>query len=166
MASHSAYISVGSNIGDKLVNCQNGIAALTLHHGTSIEEQSAFYKTEPVDFKDQDWFINAVVRISTDIEPVPLLKSLNSIQREAGRETDVIRFGPRILDLDIIFYDELVMNSPELVIPHPRMHERRFVLKPLCDINPGMIHPVFGKSVETMLNALDGKSQQVFKYKS
>lgn len=161
---HTTYISVGSNIGDKLSNCQQGIDALTRLRGTVLMQQSEFFKTEPVDFTDQDWFINTVIQINTDLDPFRLLDEFHAIQCGAGREKDPVRYGPRVLDLDIIFYDDVVMNTAELVIPHPRMHERRFVLRPLCDISPDIIHPVFLKDVKTLLDMLDDQSQQVVRY--
>ncbi len=161
MKNHTAYISAGSNIGNKLENCEMGIVALTRSGVSFIRDQSLFYKTEPVDYKDQDWFVNVVVKIETALDPFGLLNELKTIQREAGRLNDDIRFGPRILDLDIIMYDDTVINSSELVIPHPRMHKRRFVLKPICDIAPNVVHPVLKKNMQYLLNNLDDGEQGV-----
>ena len=116
-------------------------------------------------YTDQDWFINLVVKIETLLDPYRLLGRLQSIQRKAGRLQDSIRFGPRVLDLDIIFYDEMVINSTQLVIPHPRMHKRRFVLQPLCDINPAIMHPVLKTDVRTLLNRLDDNEQRIIEYR-
>ena len=160
---HLAYISVGSNLGDKLENCRRGVQAL-VDHNTIIKVQSPIYQTEPVDYTDQDWFINYVVQLETELDPYQLLDRIQTIQREAGRIHDKIRFGPRILDLDIIFYDEAVINSSRLIIPHPRMHERRFVLKPLCDIDPTLIHPVLKLDVQSMLSTLDEDQQRIHPY--
>jgi len=162
---HTAYISAGSNIGNKLVNCQNGIAALPASGITTIKGQSAFYMTEPVDYKDQDWFVNAMVKIETTLDPYQLLAKLRSIELDAGRSYDTVKFGPRILDLDIIFYDDRVSNSSELVVPHPRMHKRRFVLKPICDIDPSFVHPVLNKDMQYLLDSLGDKGQKVLRYK-
>ncbi len=165
MEKHAAYISAGSNIGDKLLNCRNGLTALTESGATSIKAWSLFYKTSPVDFREQDWFVNAVVKIETEFDPFELLKDMNSIQIRAGRVCDPVRFGPRILDLDIILYDDVVVDLPGLTIPHPRMHERRFVLKPLCDIDPDVIHPVFKKTLKHLLDSLDDAEQKVIEYR-
>ena len=136
------YISVGSNLGDKEANCRNGIDALVRTGGCRLSAQSPLYRTEPVDYLDQDWFVNAAVQIATPLEPLDLLAVLQAVQQQAGRTKSGIRFGPRVLDLDIIFYDRLVMKTPLLEIPHPRMHKRRFVLQPICDIDPDIVHPL------------------------
>ncbi|MBF0398881.1 MAG: 2-amino-4-hydroxy-6-hydroxymethyldihydropteridine diphosphokinase, partial [Desulfobacterales bacterium] len=147
---HSVYISVGSNIGDNFKNCQDGIHKITLF--SKLKALSNFYKTEPVDFLDQDWFINGVIQIETELSPLSLLDKLKSVEKDLGRLNNEIRFGPRVLDFDIILYDDLILSGEELVIPHPRMHKRCFVLKPICDINPSMIHPVFKKSMQELLD--------------
>jgi 2-amino-4-hydroxy-6-hydroxymethyldihydropteridine diphosphokinase len=106
-----------------------------------------------------------VAKIETDLDPLSLLNVLKSIERAAGRVKDTIRFGPRILDLDIILYDNLVMDTPPLSVPHPRMHKRRFVLKPLCDIDPNIIHPVLHRTMESLLEDLDEKGQRIIEYR-
>ena len=105
--------------------------------------------------------MNAVVRIDTRLTPRELLEALQDIQNRAGRERDPVRFGPRIIDLDVIFYDDEMIDTPELVVPHPRMHKRRFVLQPICDIDPAIVHPVFRKDVQSLLNQLTDKAQSV-----
>jgi len=152
-------------MGDKLLNCKNGLTALGESGATAIKAWSNFYRTSPVDFKDQDWFVNAVVKIETGLDPVELLKEMNSIQTRAGRSGDQVRFGPRILDLDIILYDNAVINLPGLTIPHPRMYNRRFVLKPLCDIDPEIIHPVLNRDVRNLLDSLNDDEQRVVEYR-
>jgi len=158
---NSVYISVGSNLGDKLANCQYGIDALTRLRHTDLMAQSPFYRTEPVDYLDQDWFVNAVIAIDTRLDPLPLLAELKAIQVAAGRTQHHIRFGPRILDLDILLYGEVILAKPELEIPHPRLHKRRFVLQPICDIDPKIVHPVMNVSMRTLLNRLDENDQKV-----
>lgn len=162
---HIAYISAGSNIGNRLENCQNSIAALTESGISTLKDKSPFYITEPVDYKDQDWFINIVLKIETILDPFQLLSRLKSIQQDAGRINDLIRFGPRILDLDIIMYDDIIINSSELIIPHPKMHKRRFVLKPFCDIDPTIVHPVLKMDMQSLLDNLDDKGQRLIQYK-
>ena len=161
---HTAFISVGSNLGDKLDNCQRGVASLT-PNGCRLVAQSDIYRTEPVDYLDQDWFVNYVVQIETQLEPLELLRVIHTIQKEAGRVRDKIRFGPRILDLDIILYDALTIDTSDLVIPHPRMHKRRFVLQPLCDIDPTLIHPVLNVGMLSLLQALDDDEQRIHPYR-
>jgi len=158
---HIAYISAGSNIGDTLSNCQNGIAALTESGNSVLLKQSRFYKTEPVDYKNQDWFVNAAAKIETMLEPFQLLEELRAVEQEAGR-VRTVKFGPRILDLDILLYDNMVMESPDLTIPHSRMHKRRFVLQPLCDIDPEMVHPVLRKNMKYLLKHLKDDGQRIF----
>ncbi|MBW1838283.1 MAG: 2-amino-4-hydroxy-6-hydroxymethyldihydropteridine diphosphokinase [Deltaproteobacteria bacterium] len=133
---HTVFISVGSNY---------------------------VYKTEPVDYKDQDWFINFVIQIGTSLDPFALLNRIGDIQGAAGRDRDPVRFGPRILDMDIIFFDDLLIDTGNLVIPHPRMHERRFVLQPLCDIDPNLIHPVLKKRMEDLLENLNDDNQEIIR---
>lgn len=161
---HTVYISVGSNIGDKLANCKSGIEALACSGENLLRKVSGFYRTEPVDFKDQDWFVNAAVRITTSLDPLALLKELQAIQLSAGRQKSRVRFGPRILDLDIIFFDDRIINTPDLIVPHPRMHKRRFVLQPICDIDSSIIHPVIKKNIQDLLDDLDDNGQGVLAY--
>ena len=116
-----------------------------------------------MDYFDQDWFVNAAVRIATHLAPLELLEQIGTIQKQAGREDQKIRFGPRVLDLDIIFYDSQVIRSPQLEIPHPRMHKRRFVLQPICDIDPKFIHPLQGQPVQMLLDQLDDDEQEIYR---
>ena len=161
MQAHTVLISAGSNIGDKSGNCRKGISALIRPERAVLIKESKFYKTEPVDYTNQDWFVNCAVKISTPLEPLELLTEIKRIESEAGRKKDAVRFGPRVLDLDIIFFDDRVIESDNLIIPHPRMHQRRFVLMPICDIDPNIMHPVFKKSIRTLLSELDGSGQKV-----
>ena len=158
---HAVFISVGSNLGGKLDNCLNGIAALTGSGKSVLVGASRFFRTSPVDFTEQEWFVNAVVKISTTMEPLTLLDELVAIQQQLGREADTVRFGPRVLDLDILLYDDRVMRTPRLEIPHPRMHNRAFVLQPICDIDPSITHPVLGQTVADLLSHLDDADQRV-----
>jgi len=165
MGSHVAYISTGSNIGEKCRNCRQGIDALTKGGISFLRDRSLFYATEPVDYKDQDWFINIVVKIETFFDAFELLEQLKKIESKAGRIGSEKRFGPRILDMDIIFYDDLVIKSPKLVVPHPRMHKRRFVLKPICDIDPTIVHPVLQKNMKYLLDKLGVEGQRIVQYR-
>jgi 2-amino-4-hydroxy-6-hydroxymethyldihydropteridine diphosphokinase len=162
---HTAYISAGSNMGDRLQNCRKGTESLTAPGNSRILAQSRIYTTEPVDYEDQGWFINMMVKLETAHDPFQLLDQIEDIQRAAGRLHDPIRFGPRILDLDIILYDDRIIDSERLVVPHPRMHKRRFVLKPICDIDPSIIHPVLKQEMHFLLKRLADENQKVFEYK-
>ncbi len=158
---HIVYISVGSNIGNKLENCRNGIIATADSGSSSILQVSHYYKTEPVDYTEQDWFINTVIKIETTLDPFKLLNELKEIQHRAGRVIDKVRYGPRILDLDIIFYDDEVIKTSGLIIPHPRMHKRHFVLQPMCDIDPNFIHPKLKKSMNDLLKKVMNTKQEI-----
>lgn len=147
---HTVYIALGSNMGDKLTYLEYAaekIAALPMSKVTNI---SKFYITPPYGMTEQDDFLNGCLELRTLLSPAELLEMLHIIEREAGRERTV-HWGPRTLDLDIIFYDDLVMQTEELCIPHVEMHKRAFVLKPLHDIAPYKRHPVYGKTVREML---------------
>jgi 2-amino-4-hydroxy-6-hydroxymethyldihydropteridine diphosphokinase len=160
---HSVYISIGSNIGDLLGNCCRAIEALQSEPDIRVVAHSPFYRSAPVDFLEQDWFLNAAVKIQTTAQPLQLLKRMQAVQRRLGRKAGTVRFGPRIIDLDIIFYGDLVFETTELILPHPRMHKRRFVLQPIYDIDPTIVHPLLGVSVQELLNQLVIDDQEIEK---
>jgi len=155
-----AYLSTGSNMGDKLGNCRNGLSALDQTDGIRMESVSAFYLTEPMEYVDQPWFVNAAVRIRTALDPLHLLAALKTLEQRSGRMGSGIRFGPRTLDFDIIFYNDKVLETSLLIVPHPRMHEREFVLRPICDLAPDLLHPVLKKTACQLLAALPPGGQQ------
>ncbi|MBW2645813.1 MAG: 2-amino-4-hydroxy-6-hydroxymethyldihydropteridine diphosphokinase [Deltaproteobacteria bacterium] len=158
--SHVAYIGVGSNLGDRAENCMKGIEAIDRSQGCCVEKRSPLYETEPVGYEEQGWFVNGVVKLSTDLEPVILLERLRSIERELGRKPTGIPFGPRVLDFDILLFEDIIIKTEKLTVPHPELHKRRFVLKPLADIAPDIVHPVLKERIITLLENLkdDGKS--------
>jgi 2-amino-4-hydroxy-6-hydroxymethyldihydropteridine diphosphokinase len=158
------YIGLGSNVGDRAENCRKGIAAIDQTEGCSVEAESPVYETEPVYLESQDWFLNGAVRIRTDLEPEALFKRLKEIEHAMGRRPGGPRFGPRILDLDILFYEDRILNDGTLQIPHPALQERRFVLEPLCDMAPGLVHPVLGRTMASLLSDLRGGEKEVRKY--
>jgi len=157
----TAFISIGSNIGDKYANCIKGIEYINQLYRTKVVDIAHFYKTDPVDYKEQDWFINSALKIETELDPETLMANLKKIEQRLGQYEKMMRFGPRILDLDIIFYEDMVINTEILTIPHPRMDKRCFVLKPLCDIAPETVHPVLGYSVANLLKAVEDEHEQV-----
>jgi 2-amino-4-hydroxy-6-hydroxymethyldihydropteridine diphosphokinase len=155
---HQAYIGVGSNLGEKVDNCRQAIAAIAVLKGCLLDGVSPLYETEPVGVQDQSFFVNAVALVKTDLEPVELLERLRAIETSLGRKPGGKKFGPRVLDLDILFFDNVILRSDRIEIPHPRLHERRFVLEPLCDLAAELVHPVLGKTVRFLLADLkDGK---------
>jgi 2-amino-4-hydroxy-6-hydroxymethyldihydropteridine diphosphokinase len=144
-----AYISLGSNLGDSLRTLRQAVVALG---GLgAVVAASSVYETDPVGLTEQPAFLNAVVELDTTLEPLPLLDALLAIEADSGRERG-IRFGPRTLDLDLIWYDGLQLESDRLTLPHPRAHEREFVLRPLADIAPGM--ELRGEQVAALLEHL------------
>ena len=148
-----AYLGIGSNIGDKTANCKKAIELLNKHSQAKVTKISDFYETEPVGYKEQEWFVNCAVEIETDLNPHELLLLCHTIESELGRERK-IKYGPRIIDLDILLYNNDIIDTTdttELKIPHPEMHKRRFVLKPLSDIAPDAVHPVLKKTVAKLL---------------
>ncbi|MFP4349618.1 MAG: 2-amino-4-hydroxy-6-hydroxymethyldihydropteridine diphosphokinase [Thermodesulfobacteriota bacterium] len=161
---HRAWISLGSNMGDKIGHCRIGMKGLEASGHSVITGVSRYYRTAPVDYTDQEWFVNAAVEIETRLDPFELLKEIHAIEKGAGRDRAGVRFGPRTLDMDILIFDQVNLKTSELTLPHPRMHKRRFVLQPLCDIDPTILHPVFEKTVQELLDAVDDPDQELVLY--
>jgi 2-amino-4-hydroxy-6-hydroxymethyldihydropteridine diphosphokinase len=148
---HTAYLSLGSNLGDRDANLREAIHQLEAVG--SIAAVSFLYETEPVEFTAQDWFLNCVVRLATERTPEDLLQSILNIEQSMGRRRAQSK-GPRNIDIDILLFDDSVVNTTDLTIPHPAMHERRFVLAPLAEIAPNAQHPVLHKTARELLAAL------------
>ena len=148
----NVFIGVGSNLGNRTENCLKALESVS--DFTVIKAVSSFYETEPVGNEDQPKFINAVAKVSTLLSPLYLLNSLKTIENQMGRERTQ-RWGPRIIDLDILFYEDFVLESQELTVPHKHLHERKFVLEPLCEIEPWLEHPVLKQTVSKLLKNLD-----------
>jgi 2-amino-4-hydroxy-6-hydroxymethyldihydropteridine diphosphokinase len=155
-----AYISFGSNMGDRLHNCQTGIRLLDETGDVRIEGISGYYFTEPMDFADQAWFVNGALKARTRLDPFDLLALLKRIEMKMGRKRSYIRYGPRVLDFDIIFYNNDIIHSPQLVVPHPKMHCREFVLRPICDLIPGLVHPVLNKNIRQLMQEIGENGPQ------
>jgi len=147
-----AYIGIGSNLGKTEENCKRAINLL-INKGLTILKQSSMIETEPWGEEDQPLFINMAVSVETDLPPEKLLNLLKEIETGLGR-TETFRWGPRIIDLDILFYDDVVMEKPDLSIPHPHIQDRYFVLRPLAEIAPDLVHPVIKKSIQELLDSL------------
>ena len=149
-----AYLGLGSNIGNRLRNLQSVLDHLNVVTGISLEAVSPVYETNPIGGPAQPEYLNAAIEIETDKCPEKLLKHCLDIEKKMGRYRRE-RWEPRIIDIDVLLYGKLILNSPNLVIPHPFMHERAFVLQPLADIAPDIVHPVLGLTVNEMLARIE-----------
>lgn len=147
---HTIYLALGTNLGDRLANLRAAIAALAPQ--ARVEAESRIYETEPWGFTEQPAFLNMVLRAETDLAPADLLSFLKNLEADLGR-APTFRNGPRLIDIDILFYDDLILDTPPLIIPHPRLHERDFVLVPLADIAPDFVHPLLNQSIRALLDA-------------
>jgi 2-amino-4-hydroxy-6-hydroxymethyldihydropteridine diphosphokinase len=144
------YLGLGSNLGEKVDNCRRALERISASQHTHLLEVSSLYKTEPVGFRDQDWFINCVAEVSTILVPSLLHDFLQSLEKQIGRQK-TFKMGPRVIDLDILLYGSSVIEETGLIIPHPHLHERGFVLVPLVEIAPDLLHPVIQKTVSELL---------------
>ena len=153
-AMHVAYIGFGSNIGDRLAHIQNAIHGLRETAGITLQKISSIYQTAPVGYETQAQFLNGVAAIQTDLPPLSLLHTLKDIEVLVGRQHR-IRWGPREIDLDILIYGDLCLETEKLVIPHPEMHRRHFVLAPLAEIAPALVHPVLKETIQILLGHLE-----------
>jgi 2-amino-4-hydroxy-6-hydroxymethyldihydropteridine diphosphokinase len=145
------YLSLGSNVGDRASQLLSAVGRLETTG--RVVAVSSFYETEPVEFTPQPWFLNCAVALESSQTPQQLMDSILLIEQEMGRRR-LQKKGPRTIDIDILLFDDAVVNSPELTIPHPALHQRRFVLKPLAEIAPDVLHPVLKKAVRELLEAL------------
>ncbi len=148
------YIGVGSNLGDALQNCKDAVNRISLINEIQLTGMSSFYSSEPVGMENQNWFVNAVIEIKTTLTARNLLDVLQRTENIMGRTRD-IKGGPRIIDLDLLFYGQDVIDEAYLTVPHPEIHKRRFVLEPLNEIASYFIHPAFGVSVRGLKNRLN-----------
>lgn len=155
------YIGIGSNLGDQRKNCIEAINRIEKIPECDMVGVSNLYRTEPVGIKNQAWFINGVVLISTDLSCGALLKRLLAIEEDMGRIRKSGKWEPRVIDLDILLYGEDIINEEKLSVPHPYMHKRRFVLTPMLDLAPDLEHPLEGKSISELLRAVPEDGQVV-----
>ncbi|HDL89655.1 MAG TPA: 2-amino-4-hydroxy-6-hydroxymethyldihydropteridine diphosphokinase [Thermodesulforhabdus norvegica] len=156
----NVFLSIGSNLGNALRNCESAVQRIADVEHFEVVEVSPWYRTEPVGFKKQPWFVNGVIWGVTNLEPVKLLEAIQAVENSMGRER-TIKWGPRTIDIDILFYGNKRVNMENLVIPHPELHKRRFVLVPLCDLAPHWIHPEFGVSVKELLAGVSPDGQDL-----
>jgi 2-amino-4-hydroxy-6-hydroxymethyldihydropteridine diphosphokinase len=152
----TVYLSLGSNLGERAKNLQEAIAALR-NAGVQVVRTSSLYETEPVDYLDQPWFLNCAVEAETELAAPELLRALRGIETQMGSKK-LIAKGPRLIDIDILLYGNEVIDTPELQVPHPRMHLRRFVLQPLAEIAPNVQHPIPHLSISELLARTPDKS--------
>ncbi|MBL7211757.1 MAG: 2-amino-4-hydroxy-6-hydroxymethyldihydropteridine diphosphokinase [Desulfobacteraceae bacterium] len=158
----TAFIGIGSNLGDKLKNC---LKSIELIHGLSkchLVAKSDFYRTEPVGVEGQDWYANGAISLKTDLSAQELLTCLLEIEEGMGRVRRS-KWGPRTIDLDILLFGRDIVNEEDLAIPHPLMHQRRFVLVPMVQLAPDLVHPVLGKTMSQLLETFSAKGQSVIK---
>jgi 2-amino-4-hydroxy-6-hydroxymethyldihydropteridine diphosphokinase len=152
----TVYLSLGSNLGERAKNLRDAIAALG-SMGVRVVHVSSMYETEPVDYLDQPWFLNCAVEAETELPALELLRALRGIEAQMGSKK-LIAKGPRLIDIDILLYGNEVIDAPELQVPHPRMHLRRFVLEPLAEVAPSVQHPVSHLSISELLARTPDKS--------
>jgi 2-amino-4-hydroxy-6-hydroxymethyldihydropteridine diphosphokinase len=155
--SQTVYLSIGSNLQDRARNLNDALAALP-NAGVRVLKISSLYETEPVDYLDQPWFLNCVVQGETQLDPLSLLRALRGIESNMG-STKLVPKGPRLIDLDILLYDDETLNTPELQVPHPRMLLRRFVLVPLAEIAPNLRHRSWNATVQELLQRTPDRSK-------
>ena len=151
---HTVYLSLGTNMGDKKKNLLEAIGKIGKLENTKVTSQSTILETEPFGYTEQDMFLNACIEIKTLFTPQELLEKLLSIELEMGR-VRTIKWGPRIIDIDILFFDDEIIQDKNLAVPHPWISERMFVLEPLCEIAPNLIHPLERKPVATLKRILE-----------
>lgn len=157
----TVYLALGSNIGDREENLREAIRRLGAS-GVRVTKTSSVYETEPVDYLDQPWFLNGVLEAQTELSPTGLLATLRQIESQMGSKKPFAK-GPRLIDLDILLYDDATIHTPELEVPHPRMLQRNFVLVPLAEIAPNLRHPSWPASaVELLANSPDASQVRIY----
>jgi 2-amino-4-hydroxy-6-hydroxymethyldihydropteridine diphosphokinase len=159
MQEHIVYLALGSNLENRLANLKQAVAALPPQ--MEVKAKSHVYETPPWGYEDQPKFLNQVIKVKTYLEPEPLLKHIKRLEITLGRKPS-FQNGPRLIDIDILFYDDLILDTPSLVLPHPGLHERGFVLLPLMDIDPDLVHPVNKKSIREMVALSDVRGIEKF----
>ena len=157
----NVFIGIGSNLGDKEDNIRKSLGLMK--NQLKVLKISSLYETKPVGYKKQDMFLNCAIQSSTKLSPIELLEFLQSIEKRLGR-VRTIKNGPRTIDLDILIYDDNVINQKKLIVPHPRLHERQFVLEPLKELKPSLMHPVMKKTIGELYDSLEKKeSARIYK---
>jgi 2-amino-4-hydroxy-6-hydroxymethyldihydropteridine diphosphokinase len=152
----TAFIGIGSNVGDRVEFCRRAVAYLGERPDVDVVATSSLYETSPIGGPPQRSYVNLVVRLETELDPRALLETCKDTEAALGREPSAIRWGPRVADLDLLTYGDIKMNEPDLEVPHPRMTQRRFVLVPLLEIDPGVTDP-WGKRYADWLDEAEGE---------
>ena len=156
---HIVYLALGSNMGDRAAHLKMAVGNLAPQ--MILKAKSPIYETPPWGYTNQDAFLNQVVKVETYLEALPLLKHLKRLEKALGR-APTVKNGPRVIDIDILFFDDVAIDSPPLSVPHPRLHERAFVLVPLADIAPDFVHPVLRQTVKELMRAVDSGGIKTF----
>ncbi len=157
---HVAYIGLGANLEDPLIRCQEAIGRIDETRDCTVSAVSPFFKTEPVGVEGQKWYVNGVIRVDTRFQPRSLLACLLWIETDMGRKRQT-RWGPRVIDLDILLFGNEIVEEKNITIPHPLMHKRRFVLMPLIRLAPHLMHPVLEKTMTELLREIPQDDQAV-----
>ena len=155
---HTAYIGIGSNLGNPDKNCIEAIEKIATNGGIKILSKSSLYQTAPVGHTQQNWFVNSVIKIATELNPKNLLFALLNIESKMGRIRKE-KWGPRLIDLDLLFYDNLILNQEGIILPHPEIQKRKFVLIPLDEIAENLTHPILKKTIKTLLQELSNDAE-------
>jgi len=156
---HIIFLGLGSNMGNRLTNLK--AAVLNFSPQISVKKKSSVYETPPWGFVEQDAFLNQVIKAETYLEPEPLLRHLKRLETALGRVPN-FQNGPRLIDIDILFFDDAVIDTPPLVVPHPRLHERAFVLVPLAEIEPDFVHPTLHKPIRNLRDEVDRSEIRIY----
>ena len=156
---HIIFLGLGSNMGNRLTNLK--AAVLNFSPQILVKKKSSVYETPPWGFVEQDAFLNQVIKAETYLEPEPLLRHLKRLETALGRVPN-FQNGPRLIDIDILFFDDAVIDTPPLVVPHPRLHERAFVLVPLAEIEPDFVHPTIQKPIRNLRDEVDRSEIRIY----
>lgn len=166
MTKHCAYIGIGSNLGDRLKNVSEAIRLLEDHPLVKVNRLSHFYETEPLTLggEKQGWYLNCVLKLQTSLNAVRLFHLLQEVEGLLGRVRGA-KWTPRVIDLDLLFFDDEIIRTKTLIVPHPQLHLRRFVLEPLAEVAPNFVHPIKGLAVKALLKKLGDNKKVVPLYK-